>query len=227
MAYIKKADKVQNEEAQDVLNEELPSDISKEESLQRQVDKLTAMLQGFMAGSANQPQVIDTTSKMDRPCTLVHLLECARNLPTVINVNGVNQFFTRFGETHTYRFSEMQNIISRYGEYFERGIFTLGDDCSEFQDEFGIQVIANQIPVSTYDRIETLSLQDFESLIKKINDMQRVNLARTWAQRYQAGKTGYNNPDKIKILNKYTKDKKIFKGGLLAGLLKDVMEEED
>lgn len=195
--------------------------------LQSKVDKLEGMLQAFLAtANNNQPQIIDTTSKMDRPCTLVHLLECPSGLPTVINVNGINQYFSKFGETRTFRFTEMQNIISRYGDWFNRGIFTLGDDIEPFKDELGIQVVGNQIPVSIYNKIETLNNQEFEDLVKKISDVQRVGLVRTWVQRYEAKKSGYDNLDKIRILNKYTKDKTVFKNGLLSNLLKDVVDDE-
>ena len=195
-------------------------------TLQSQIDKLEGMLQGFMSASNNQSQIIDNTSKMDRPCTLVHLLECPQGLPTVINVNGINHYFTRFGETRTFRFNEMQNIISRYADWFARGIFTLGDDTEDKQEELGIHVIGNQIPVTTYNKIETLNIKEFESLVKKINDVQRISLVRTWVQRYEAKKPGYDNLEKIRILNRYTKDKTVFKNGLLSNLLKDVINEE-
>lgn len=195
-------------------------------NLQSQIDKLEGMLQGFMNASNNQPQFIDTTSKMDKPCTIVHLLECPPGLPTVIHVNGIPQYFTRFGETRTFRFSEIQNIVSKYRDWFERGIFTFGEDIADKQDELGIHVVANQIPVSTYNKIEKLSNDDFESLIKKISDVQRINFVRTWMQRYEAKKPGYDNLDKIRILNKYTKDKTLFKNGILNNLLKDVVDEE-
>lgn len=195
--------------------------------LQSQVDKLEGMLQAFLTTSNNnQPQIIDITSKIDRPCTLVHMLECPSGLPTVIVVNGLPHFFSKFAETRTFRFAEMQNIISMYREWFDRGVFTLGNDCTDKQEELGIKVVGNQIPISIYNRIETLPNNEFEDLVKKIVDIQRVNLVRTWIMRYQSQQPGYDNLDKIRILNRYTKDKTLFKNGLLSSLLKDIVDEE-
>ena len=195
--------------------------------LKSQLDELRGMLQGFMGASANQPTIIDTTSKMDVPCTLIHMIECMDGLPTVIEVNGNIHHFTRFGEQRTFRLQEMQNIASKYRSFFERGIFTLGTDCDDKLDELGLKKFRNPILPEIYHKIETLPNEDFESLIKKISDVQRVQLAKTWVQRYSNNQDGYQDVDKIRILNKYTKDKVIFKNGLLANLLKDMIDETE
>jgi hypothetical protein len=133
-------------------------------------------------------------------------LECPKELPTVIYVNNIPQYFSRFGETRTFRFADMQNILSKYRSFFERGVFTLGDDCEEFKDEIGADYIKNGISINTFKKLET----------------QRVHVAQTWIQRYSEKKPGYNNVDKIRILNKYTKDKELFKRGMLDKLLDEV-----
>ena len=232
MAYTKKTnttedvEKVKEEEKKTVSDSEKDTKI---EDLQNQLNQLKNMIANLSNNQNNNshPVVIDTTSKMDKPCTLVHLIECPTDLPTVITVNNVSQHFTKFGETRTFRFADMQNIVSRYRSWFERGIFTLGDDCIDQEDELGIKAIRNPISINTYNKIEQLSDTEFEALIKKINDVQRVHLAQTWACRYQQNKDGYNDINKIRILNKYTRDKTVFKKGILAGLFKDMADEED
>jgi hypothetical protein len=177
--------------------------------------------------ASGQTTVIDTTSKMDKPCTIIHMLECPVGLPTNISVNGNMHYFSKFGETRTFRRQELQNIASLYRDWFDRGIFVLGDDCTDQIDELGINVLGNPIPVATYNKMEKMSDADFDALIKKISSVQRVQVARTWAQRYADNKSGYKNIEKIRILNKYTKDNDKFKNGLLSSLLKDITNEEE
>lgn len=210
--------------------DEIVKEKDKEKEMQSKIDKLEGMLQAFMSMNSNNnnsPTIIDTTSKMDKPCTLIHLIETDPNLPTTIFVNGVTHYFTKIGEERTYRFSDMQNICSKDRSYFERGIFTLGEDCLDKKEELGLNILSNYIPIGIYNKIEQLSDEEFESLVKKINNIQRANLARTWAQRYVANKTGYSDISKIRILNKYTKDKTIFKNGILKNLLDEIISTEN
>lgn len=234
MANIKKSETLTDEKVESTnvnKDEIIKAKDNQINDLQSKIDKLDGMMQILMQMNNNsnnnsQPTVMDLTPKIDRPCTLIHLLECPVDLPTVINVNGVVHYFTRFGEERTFRYADIQNIISKYRNWFERGILTLGEDCEDKEDEFGIQIIGKQIPNGIYNKIETLNEKEFESLVKKIHNTQRINLAKTWIQRYYENKDGYKDINKIRILNKYTKDKQLFKNGILADLLKDAIDTE-
>ena len=138
--------------------------------------------------------------------------ECPRDLPTSIIVNGQPHFFSNFGEKRAFRFADMQAITTKYRDWFNRGIFTLGSDCDEFALDFGLDTIANPIPTDVYRRIETLSLSEFKSLVEDIEISQKVHLAKTWIQRYNEKRPGYENIEKMRILNKATQ-----------GLLKDIL----
>lgn len=172
-----------------------------------------------VAPAQNNVQYIDTTSKMDRPCTIVHLLECPEGLPTSIVVNGNEHYFQSFGEKKIFRFADMQNITTRYRDWFARGIFTLGDDCSDLEMDFGIKIMRNRIPVGVYDKLESMDMEEFKRTVESINEIQRSALAKTWIQRYYSHKPGYDNVDKIRILNMAT-------NGLLKTVLNDVIGAE-
>lgn len=167
----------------------------------------------------NGIQFVDTTSKMDKPCTIVHLLECPEGLPTSIIVNGNEHYFQSFGEKKIFRFADMQNITTRYRDWFARGIFTLGEDCSDLEMDFGIKIMRNRIPVEVYDKLESMPVEDFERIVKSINEIQRSSLAKTWIQRYYSHKPGYDNVDKIRILN-------IATNGMMKTILNDVLGAE-
>lgn len=196
-------------------NQELKNRLS---SLEASISALLEAQKNATTAQSNV-QFIDTTSKMDKPCTIVHLLECPEGLPTSIIVNGNEHYFQSFGEKKIFRFADMQNITTRYRDWFARGIFTLGEDCSELEMDFGIKVMRNRIPVEAYDKLESMNNDDFERIVKSINEIQRSSLAKTWIQRYYSHKPGYDNVDKIRILNTAT-------NGLMKTVLNDVLGAE-
>lgn len=236
MAYIKKADREQMNEntiMDNVENVESKTDVSvpndfeslKKENdlLKEQLSKLTKMVEKLAssASSSNAKEaVVYNGSKMDRPCTVIHLVECPNDLPTVINLNGIDHYFLNFGERKTFRFAEMQNLTTKYRSWFERGVFTLAEDCDELVNDFGISIVQNRIPVDVYKKLGDLNSEDFKRLVESINSSQRVLLAKTWVQRYNAKKPGYENVDKIRILNRAT-------NGLLKNFLRDIIDEEE
>lgn len=146
----------------------------------------------------------ETSSRWNKTCTLVHLLETIPNLPTTIIVNGVPHNFSYFGERRQFRFEDMQQIVSKYRDYFERSVFTLGEDCSEFADDFALKVMDMPMTLEQYRILESLPNEEFKSIIEGININQRILIAKTWIQRYYDNKPNYDNMDKIKILNKFT-----------------------
>lgn len=167
-----------------------------------------------------QPTVIDSASKMDRPCTLIHLRDCVPGLANTINVNGRNIPFSRFGEKRSFRFTDMQEITSRYLDWFERGIFTLGDDCSVLADDFGLRVMDIPMTKEQYEHIAQMPLENFKEIIKNVNDNQKVIIAKTWMEKYDIEPSVYGNMEKIKILNKAT-------GGFMKDFILNLSVELD
>lgn len=230
MAYIKKADREQvNNSNVNPVNTNITEVDSKNnyellksenDSLKAQLAKLAETVEKLASNNGQQMNMIYNGSKMDRPCTVIHLVECPSDLPTVININGIDHYFINFGERKTFRFADMQNLTTKYRSWFERGIFTLGEDCDELVDDFGINVIQNKISVDVYKRLGELSNDGFKNLIESINSSQRAILAKTWVQRYDAKKPGYDNVDKIRILNRAT-------GGLLKNFLRNIIDDEE
>lgn len=188
--------------------------------LQNQVLELQELVKKLMAEKAAAPtvQVIDTSSRMDKPCTLIHLIECPNDLPTSINVNGNPHYFHSFGERKTFRFADMQTITTKYRDWFARGIFTLGEDCNDMQDEFGVEVTKIPMSVDTYKKIASLDLDRFTDLVNGMNKNQQVLLAKTWIQRNVSGQHGYDDLNKMTILNKATQ-------GMLKSILQDAVQE--
>lgn len=158
-------------------------------------------------------------SKMDVPCTLIHLLECTPSLPTTIVVNGREVPFSKFGEKRSFRFAEMQDICSRYRSWFERGVFTLGDDCAEFKDELGVELEKLPISVHKYNKIAQLPLEEFTSIVNRMSKGQAVALAKTWINRYESHISGYDKYEYVRVLNKKT-------GGFMAEFMSDLVKAQ-
>lgn len=161
----------------------------------------------------SQPQnVVVNGQIMDKPCTLIHLWECVPSLPTTIYVNG-NQFtFVNYGEKRKFRFADMQNIVSRYRDFFQRGVFTLGSDCDEFKDDFGVSVMSIPMTKAQHQKLAVMPFEEFSDLIKSLNASQKTIIAKTWLKRCEEGQSGYNNKQKIILLNEES-------GGMLEPLL--------
>lgn len=178
-----------------------------------------ANLQKQIQENSKPTQQNNSVSIMDRPCTLIHLVECHPSLPTTIKVNNNEIRFTKFGEQRTFRFFDMQDIISRYREWFERGIFTLGNDCDDFKNEFGINFFDMPMPINKYNTIAELPITEFKRIVSNMNYNQSVFLAKTWVDRYQKHIRGYDNIEKIRILNKKT-------NGFMKEFISTLLEEE-
>ena len=203
-------------------NEEMDKIKKENEYLNDKIAQLEGLINQILEKSENnatRPAVVGESTyvaKMDRPCTLIHLFECYPGLETTIYVNNAPITFANFGEKRTFRFSDMQSIVSKYRDWFSRGIFTLGDDCSDFADDFGVSVTKMPMSKEVYSKIASLPIDEFENLIKDMNSNHRILVAKAWIQRYEAGKPGYDNVEKIKILNKYTE-------GFMSKMMKDLL----
>lgn len=156
---------------------------------------------------------------MDKPCTLIHLCECNPALPTTIKLHGNEIRFTKFGERRTFRFSEMQDITSRYRRWFERGIFTLGEDCDEFKNSFDLSIMDMPMPVEKHNKIASLPINEFKQIVNSLSENQALFLAKTWVDRYYDNKPGYGDIEKIRILNKKT-------NGFMKEFLNNLLDEE-
>lgn len=212
---IEKVDNTQEMEKLRKENEDLSDKVNRLEEL---INKMSENM--LKANAVVQPVEPSTyVAKMDRPCTLIHLFECYPGLDTTIYVNNAPITFARFGERRTFRFSDMQSIVSQYRDWFARGILTLGDDCSDFADDFGIAVTKMPVSQDTHKKLASLSNVEFEDIIKNMNSNHRILIAKTWIQRCEAKEPGYDNVEKIKILNKYTE-------GFMSKLLKDLFSSD-
>ena len=181
---------------------------SKINELEEIIRQLSAKL-----SAPSQPQnVVVNGQIMDKPCTLIHLWECVPSLPTTIYVNG-NQFtFVNYGEKRKFRFADMQNIVSRYRDFFQRGVFTLGSDCDDFKDDFGVSVMSIPMTKAQHQKLAVMPFEEFSDLIKSLNASQKTIIAKTWLKRCEEGQSGYNNKQKIILLNEES-------GGMLEPLL--------
>lgn len=222
---IKTVEMTDSELTETQKNDEMDKIKKENEYLNDKIAKLEDMIHQILEKSENnvvRPTVIDGSTyvaKMDRPCTLIHLFECYPGLETTIYVNNAPITFARFGEKRTFRFSDMQSIVSQYRDWFARGIFTLGDDCSDFADDFGVAVTKMPMSKETYSKIASLPMDEFENLIKNMNYNHRILVAKTWIQRCEAKTPGYDNVEKIKILNKYTE-------GFMSKMMKDLFSSD-
>lgn len=195
-----------------------------EDSATARVAELELMVQQLMAKleeKNNTPiQVVSAPTGMDAQCTLVHLIECASGLPTSITLSDGTPFsFTRFGERRLFRFYQMQDIVSRYRSWFERGIFALGEDCEAYELDFGMKATPLPFTPEKFEQMNRMSNEEFDSFIKSLTPVQRAHIGHTWMKRYSEKQYGYDNVDKVKIINKHT-------DGLLKPILKDLLDEE-
>ena len=178
--------------------------------LQEQINSLKAT-QGVT-------KTIELTSKMDRPCSIIHLIDCAEGLPTNININGNEYYFSRFGEKKLFRFADAQNIVTKYADWFSRGILTLGEDCDEFKNEFAIPPRRCDT-LAVYNRLADMPLDEFKTLVENLAQCDKVQLARNFMVKISRGETKYNNVDKLRVLNKAT-------DGLLKDYIKEINNDE-
>lgn len=215
MPATKKQSVSQNEVSNDTQTVKEATGMSVEDML-AMIANLTAQVNKLNSQHGGESAMV---SKMDRPCTLIHLCECNPMLPSTIRVNGNEIRFTKFGERRTFRFAEMQDITSRYRDWFERGVFTLGEDCDEMVNDFGLDIMDIPMSVEQYAKIATLPLSEYKRIVDGLSHPQALRLAQTWIKRYEANMPGYSNLEKVKILNKKTK-------GFMKQFMSDLLSDD-
>lgn len=178
--------------------------------LQEQIKTLTE--------AQSVPKTIELTSKMDRPCSIIHLIDCAEGLPTNININGNEYYFNRFGERKLFRFADVQNIVTKYYDWFIRGILALGEDCDEFKNEFAVPPRRCDT-LAVYNRLADMPLDEFKTFVNNIAQCDKVQLVRIFMTKIDRGETKYKNTDKLRVLNKAT-------DGLLKDYIREVNNDE-
>lgn len=178
--------------------------------LQEQIKTLTE--------TQSVPKTIELTSKMDRPCSIIHLIDCAEGLPTNININGNEYYFNRFGERKLFRFADVQNIVTKYYDWFTRGILALGEDCDEFKNEFAVPPRRCDT-LAVYNRLADMPLDEFKTFVNNIAQCDKVQLVRIFMTKIDRGETKYKNTDKLRVLNKAT-------DGLLKEYIKEVSNDD-
>lgn len=178
--------------------------------LQEQIKTLTE--------AQSVPKTIELTSKMDRPCSIIHLIDCAEGLPTNININGNEYYFNRFGERKLFRFADIQNIVTKYYDWFIRGILALGEDCDEFKNEFAVPPRRCDT-LAVYNRLADMPLDEFKTFVNNIAQCDKVQLVRIFMTKIDRGETKYKNTDKLRVLNKAT-------DGLLKDYIREVNNDE-
>lgn len=178
--------------------------------LQEQIKTLTE--------AQSVPKTIELTSKMDRPCSIIHLIDCAEGLPTNININGNEYYFNRFGERKLFRFADVQNIVTKYYDWFIRGILALGEDCDEFKNEFAVPPRRCDT-LAVYNRLADMPLDEFKTFVNNIAQCDKVQLVRIFMTKIDRGETKYKNTDKLRVLNKAT-------DGLLKDYIKEINNDE-
>ena len=171
------------------------------EQLKKMVEELTNIQKNNIN---NNPPVISYSSMMDRPCTVIHLRECVPGLPTTIVVRGIPYQFTNFGEKRIFRFEDIQLIVSKYRDFFERGVITLGSDCDEFKDSFGVNLMNIPMSVSKYKKLAEMSDEEFQNIFHSLNSCQKILVAKTWVKRFMEKMPGYNNISRITFINNET-----------------------
>ena len=215
MPATKKQSVSQNEVSNDTQTVKEATGMSVEDML-AMIANLTAQVNKLNSQHGGESVMVP---KMDRPCTLIHLCECNPMLPSTIRVNGNEIRFTKFGERRTFRFAEMQDITSRYRDWFERGVFTLGEDCDEMVNDFGLDIMDIPMSVEQYAKIATLPLSEYKRIVDGLSHPQALRLAQTWIKRYEANMPGYSNLEKVKILNKKTK-------GFMKQFMSDLLSDD-
>lgn len=192
------------------------------EDMKNRTERLEKMLEQLLAKQAEPVQapapaqtMTYAGNKKDTPCTLIHLRNCFPDLPTTININGITHYFTSFGEMKTFTWSDMSNIVSKYRSWFTRGVFALGADCEQFANELPADITALKLPESFYRTMATLPNDEFEKDFNSLTQSQKIQVANVWKMRYQNKERGYNDIEKVKIMNKAT-------NGLLKSVMSDI-----
>lgn len=177
------------------------------EEMMEMIAKLTSQIETLTKEKDHANSHVEeryVVSKMDTPCTIIHMVDCTPNLPTTITVNGREVPFSKFGEKRSFRFADVQDIVAHYRSWFERGVFILGEDCKPFEDELGISIRAMPISMSVYDKLAELPVDDFRQIVNTMPHNYAVSLAKTWINRYNSHVPGYDNFEYARILNKKT-----------------------
>lgn len=204
MAYVKKADRIENF---DEINKEKAVDFSnneKIEALEKQNAELSAKIDALMAMFASGK--MQTFSEKNEEITIIHLIQCYDGLKTHIKLSNRSMDFSVIGETRVLNRTEAEEIASKYRKFFERGVIAFSSDNIEFARKFDLASCVSDGKVNRdfANYIGEIDIASLEKLYNSVGEAQKAFIIETFKRKIREGNPKYNNMAKIQLLERLT-----------------------
>lgn len=193
--------------------------ISKTKQLEEEIKQLKEALSGVLNNIENKPKNDDTSNEMNRWVKIVHLQQLAQGLTTHVVLSNRTIDFNGFGEERSLRFSEFEEIISRYKSFFDSDILCVSSADSDLAKRYELKTEKDQMVNSeTLKKLSKLSLDELEKLYKNASQGQKSFLTKTWCMRYYDGDSSFADKKKVDLLNELS-------NGVLENILSEIVSK--
>lgn len=186
-----------------------------EERIRQLEEKLSSVLNSF----ENKPKNDAVANEMNRWVKIIHLQQLAPSLTTHIELSNRVIDFNGFGEERSLRFSEFEEIISKYKSFFDSDILCISSADSDLAERYELRTEKDQaITSAILKKISKITLEQLEDLYKKASAGQRTFLIRTWCMNYYEGDASFADKKKIDLLNELS-------NGSMENVLNDIISK--
>lgn len=160
----------------------------------------------MMAEKSAAPVVAEQSTgpkKLYDEVTLVHLVDRAPGLRTHMVISNLVIDMTSFGEERTLTLQQMEEVISRYRKFFDKGIIALGSDAKDIARRYNLKSVSEYtISRDLIARLGVMSLSELEEIYNKLNFEHRRFIIEYWKRQCIKKDPNFLDIHKIETLNR-------------------------
>lgn len=171
------------------------------EDLQSQIASLMKMV----ADSKDKPAVpVVEQSSLNEEVRIVHLVQRASGLSTLIRLSNIEISMNAFGEERTLDRRQAEELVGKYRYLFDEGIIAFGAGNEELANRLSVKSVKayGYIGPDFLNSLADISATQLEDLYKKVCDGHKTFLVEYFKRKNIEKDPRFMDPAKIDVLNR-------------------------
>lgn len=146
--------------------------------------------------------------KSEREITLVHNRELIGGLSTAIHLSNLSIDFHTLGEQRMLSWQQFEECVSKYHNWFEKGIILLGADCADLAERYNVPYVKREgVSTITKKDLQTIyskSETELEALVNSLSAEDKRFVCSYWLGKCYEKDAKFLQRSKIELLNRLT-----------------------
>lgn len=166
-------------------------------ALQDQVATLMKLV-GQGTSSTTNPTSLNTER-----IKIVHLVDRAPGLSTLISLSNLEISMNQFGEERSLSIQQFEELIGKYRSWFSAGILAVHSDYEEAAKHYGLKTNAKYpLNSSFYKKLGDISMKELEDVFPRLPQAGKDSLISYWVRKAREGDRKFADIGKIETLNR-------------------------